>query len=100
MADDAREPEQEQQHRKQERGPEGLLTLVCLTCGNEKFYADQVPDDPKCEVCGGTTFRNYFTPTTPDEATISHLEETSRSMALDEESPDTSEGDLRDLNNP
>jgi hypothetical protein len=97
MADDERE--QNQEHTR-DRGPEGLLTLVCLTCGKEKFYADQVPDDVECEVCGGTTFRNFFTPTTPDEATLSQLEETSRRMALDEESPDTSEGDVRDLNNP
>ncbi len=95
MADDARERRQEPA-----QGSEGLLTLVCLTCGNEKFYADQVPDDPKCEVCGGTTFRNFFTPTAPDEATLSHLEETSRNVALDEGSPDTSESDVRDLNNP
>ena len=82
-------------------GPEGLLTLVCLTCGNEKFYADAPPaSGVVCERCGGTTFRNFFTPTEPDEATISQLEETARSIALDEESPDISADELRDLNNP
>jgi hypothetical protein len=45
-------------------------------------------------------FRNFFTPTTADEATISQLEETARSIALDEESPDISADELRDLNNP
>jgi ribosomal protein S27AE len=86
--------------RANDRGPEGLLTLVCLTCGNEKFFADQVPDRVTCEKCGGTTFRNFFTPVEPDEATLSQLEETRRDVALDEASPETTPDDLRDLNNP
>jgi hypothetical protein len=45
-------------------------------------------------------FRSFLTPTRADDATISQLEETSRSAALDEESPDTSADDVRDLNNP
>lgn len=81
-------------------GPKGLLTLVCLTCGNRKDYEDTPPERVVCERCGGTVFRNFFTPTDEDEATISQLEETARSVALDEESPDTSVDDLRDLNNP
>ncbi len=81
-------------------GPNGLLTLVCLTCGNRKDYEDNPPARVVCERCGGTVFRNYFTPTDADEATISQLEETARSVALDEESPETSADDLRDLNNP
>ena len=83
-----------------DRGPEGLITLVCLTCGRERYFPDQEPDDVVCDRCGGTVFRSFFTPTAPDEATASYLEDTSRSIALDEESPDTSAGDVRDLNNP
>lgn len=84
-----------------DRGPQGVLTLVCVTCGREYFFAQATPpDDLVCDRCGSTVFRNYFTPTTPDEATLSQLEETSRSIALDEESPDTAGGDVRDLNNP
>ncbi len=82
-------------------GPEGLLTLVCLTCGNEKFFEEQAPRGTvTCERCGGTVFRNFFTPTEPDEATLSQLEETARSTALDEDSPEISADELRDLNNP
>ena len=81
-------------------GPKGLLTLVCLTCGNQKVYDDNPPDRVRCERCSGTVFRNFFTPTEADEATLSQLEETARSMALDEESPDISADELRDLNNP
>ena len=81
-------------------GPEGLLTLVCVTCGKEWFFDKKPPRHLVCDRCGSTVFRNFFTPTTADEATISSLEETARSIALDEESPDTTEDDLRDLNNP
>lgn len=82
-------------------GPEGVLTLVCETCGREYYFEESPPPERmRCEQCGGVVFRNFFTPTVPDEATISQLEETTRSIALDEESPDISESDLRDLNNP
>src|SRR5919202_4093454 len=81
-------------------GPEGLLTLVCLTCGNHIDFEDTPPAGLTCERCGGTVFRNFFTPTERDEATISQLEETARSIAFDEESPDISADELHDLNNP
>lgn len=83
-----------------EKGPEGMLTLVCLTCGREQYFTDEPPGKVTCDRCGGTVFRDFFTPTVPDGATEAQLEETSRSVALDEESPDTTAGDVRDLNNP
>lgn len=83
-----------------EKGPDGLLTLVCVTCGRERYFEDAPPPHLVCDRCGGTVFRNFFTPAAADDATISELEETSRSIALDEESPDTSPGDVRDINNP
>jgi DNA-directed RNA polymerase subunit RPC12/RpoP len=78
-------------------GPVGIVTLVCLTCGNEHFYDQSVPSSVKCEHCGGTVFRQFATPTEPDEASIAQLEEQTRSMALDDESPDTAPDDVRDL---
>lgn len=78
-------------------GPVGVVTLVCLTCGNENFYDQSVPSHVKCDKCGGTVFRQFATPTEPDEAAIAQLEEQARSIALDDESPDTLPGDLRDL---
>jgi DNA-directed RNA polymerase subunit RPC12/RpoP len=78
-------------------GPRGLVTLVCLTCGNEKFYDKAVPDAVKCEKCGGTVFRHFATPTEPDEASIAQLEEQARSISYGDSSPDTGPGDLRDL---
>ena len=78
-------------------GPIGLITLVCLTCGNEHFYDHAVPSSVKCERCGGTVFRQFATPTEPDEASVAQLEEQARSIALDDESPQTAADDVRDL---
>ena len=78
-------------------GPVGVITLVCLTCGNENFYDHSVPSSVKCDKCGGTVFRQFATPTEPDEAAIAQLEEQARSIALDDVSPDTTAGDVRDL---
>jgi len=78
-------------------GPRGIITLVCITCGNEKFYDEVVPDAVKCEKCGGTVFRNFATPTEPDDASIAQLEEQARSIGYGDSSPDTTAGDLRDL---
>ena len=78
-------------------GPVGIITLVCLTCGNEHFYEESVPPSVTCEKCRGTVFRQFATPTEPDEATIAQLQEQARSIALDDVSPDTTAGDVRDL---
>jgi hypothetical protein len=78
-------------------GPRGIVTLVCLTCGNEKSYEDSVPGAVTCERCGGTVFRAFATPTEPDEAAIAGLEEQARSISYGDSSPDTALGDLRDL---
>lgn len=78
-------------------GPSGLVSLVCVTCGNEYSYDQAVPDHVKCDKCGGTVFRQFATPTEPDEATIAQLEEQARSIALDDDAPDNTAGDVRDL---
>ncbi len=81
-------------------GPNGMLTLVCITCGNEMFFDATPPKaDNKCDKCGGTVFRSFFTPTARDQAAESMLEDTTRSIAYGDSSPDTSAGDVRDLNN-
>ena len=78
-------------------GPAGVISLVCITCGNEHHFDSAVPSALTCEKCGGTVFRQYATPTEPDEATIAQLEEQTRSVALDDDSPDSTIGDVRDL---
>jgi hypothetical protein len=78
-------------------GPHGVVTLICMTCGNERFYDTAVPDAVTCEKCGGTVFRNFATPTEPDEAAIAQLEEQARSISYGDPSPDTMPGDVHDL---
>lgn len=80
--------------------PRGVLTLVCLTCGNRKYYDDTPPNRVKCEKCGNTVFRNFFSPTEADDATVEQLEETRREIALGDISPGTAPDDLNELNNP
>jgi predicted nucleic acid-binding Zn-ribbon protein len=78
-------------------GPSGLVTLVCLTCGNEQFYSKSVPQSSTCDKCGGTVFRSFATPTEPDDASIAALEEQARSISYGDPSPDSSQAEVRDL---
>ena len=78
-------------------GPRGIVTLVCMTCGAEKFYDDSAPQSATCDKCGSTVFRTFATPTEPDDASIATLEAQARSIAFGDSSPDTRLGDLRDL---
>lgn len=75
-------------------------TLVCLTCGAEQFFHSAVPSSVRCQTCGGSVFRTFTTPTTPDEVAESQLEDTSRSIALGDMSPDTAADEVRELNSP
>jgi DNA-directed RNA polymerase subunit RPC12/RpoP len=77
--------------------PRGVVTLVCLTCGKEKFFTQEVPAAVSCDQCGSTVFRTFATPTEPDEAVIDAAEMQARSMSYGDPSPDDTSGDLRDL---
>ncbi len=77
-------------------GPVGIVTLVCLTCGKEHFYEHSVPLSVTCETCAGKVFRQYATPTEPDEASIAQLEDQAR-MALDDVSIETALDDVQEL---
>jgi hypothetical protein len=68
-----------------------------MTCGNEKFYDDSVPQSTTCDKCGSTVFRTFDTPTEPDDATIATLDAQARSIAYGDASPDTMPGEVRDL---
>ena len=78
-------------------GPMGVVSLVCITCGNEKTFADALPASVTCERCGSTVFRQFATPMVADEATLSQLEEQARGMDYGSPSPDTTRDDVRDL---
>ena len=74
-----------------------VTTMVCLTCGAEQFFENDVPTSIKCPRCGGTVFRAFDTPTARDEATIAHLEEEARSIQYGDASPQTAPEEVRDL---
>jgi len=78
-------------------GPRGIVTLVCLTCGKEKFFTNQVPAAVSCEQCSGAVFRTFATPTEPDDAAIAAAEAQARSIAYGDASPETTQDDVRDL---
>ena len=80
-------------------GPGGIVTLVCITCGNEKSFDREVPRALTCDKCGGTVFREFDTPTVPDEATLDQLEQQARSRAYGDPSPGTSPDEIVDLDN-
>ena len=81
-------------------GPRGVITLVCLTCGKERFYEQVAPPARvTCEQCGSSVFRTFATPTEPDEATIAQLEEQARSISYGDPSPETGPEEVRDLDN-
>ena len=80
-------------------GPRGLVTMVCITCGAEQFFDQSVPSSITCSKCGSSVFRQFATPTQPDEATIAQLEEQARSMSYGDPSPDSTADDVRDLDN-
>jgi DNA-directed RNA polymerase subunit RPC12/RpoP len=78
-------------------GPKGIVTLVCLTCGKERFFTEAVPATVSCDQCGSTVFRTFDTPTEPDEAAIDALESQARSISYGDSSPDDTRDDVRDL---
>ena len=78
-------------------GMRGVVTLICLTCGKEKFFTQEVPAAVTCEQCGSTVFRTFATPTEPDDAAIDALEAQARSMAWGDSSPETTADDVRDF---
>ena len=75
-----------------------VVTAICLTCGAEQFFHSGVPSSVKCQTCGSSVFRTFSTPTQPDEILESQLEDTARSAALGDLSPDTAPDDVRELN--
>jgi hypothetical protein len=74
-----------------------VTTMVCVTCGAEQFFDDAVPAHLVCPKCHSTVFRQFTTPTVRDEAEIEALDEQARSISYGDASPDTSPGDVRDL---
>lgn len=84
---------------KRASGPAGLVTMVCVTCGADQSFAERVPARITCAKCQGTVFREFDTPTEPDEATIDQLGMQARSRSLGDPSPGTAPDEVSDLDN-
>lgn len=80
-------------------GPHGVVTMVCITCGNHRFFDERVPSSIKCDKCGSGVFRQFATPTEPDEASVAQLEEQARSIGYGDGSPQSTPDEVRDLEN-
>ena len=80
-------------------GPGGIVTMVCITCGNERSFSRQVPTALKCDRCGGTVFREFDTPTVADDATLDALDSQARSRSFGDPSPGTTADEIADLDN-
>jgi hypothetical protein len=80
---------------------EGVLTLVCFTCGQE-YYFDRTPPPPdiSCEKCGNSVFRDFFSPAEGDEAARDFIDSTARDLDPDDAEGDVLPGDVMDLDRP
>lgn len=78
---------------------DGVLTMVCLKCGNEYYFESDSPEgDLTCEKCGNEVFRSYFSPSEDDEAARDFEDSTARDLHPDDAEGDTLPGDVLDLN--
>ena len=76
----------------------GVLTKVCLTCGQEYYLTAESPaGELSCERCGGTVFRDFFTPADADEGARDFAETTERDLDPDDAEGDAMPGDVIDL---
>jgi hypothetical protein len=78
---------------------EGVLTLVCVRCGQEYYFADQDPPEGMvCEKCGNHVFRDFFTAEDGDDAAVDFHDSTDRDLDPDDAEGDALPGDVLDLN--
>ena len=76
----------------------GVLTKVCLTCGQEYYLtAESAAGALACEKCGSTVFRDFFTHTEGDEAAEDFADTTGRDLDPDDAEGDAMPGDVIDL---
>ncbi len=74
-----------------------VTTMVCVTCGAERFFTEAVPEGLTCGTCSGTVFRAFTTPIASNEAAAAAADEQARSMAYGDASPQSSPDEVRDL---
>ncbi len=96
-ADLAAAPTSENMQEPTGREDAEVTTMVCVTCGAERFFTDDVPEALTCEKCGASVFRAFTTPVATDEVAAAAAEEQARSTAYGDASPQTSPDEVRDL---
>jgi hypothetical protein len=78
--------------------PAGVLTRVCLTCGQEYYLTGgDTGAGMICEKCGSTVFREFFSHTENDEAATDFADSTDRDLDPDDPEGDALPGDVIDL---
>ena len=82
-----------------ENSGEGVLTRVCLTCGQEYYLTggEKTGGKMTCEKCGSTVFREFFSHTDGDEAATDFADTTDRDLDPDDAEGDALPGDVIDL---
>ncbi|HSL72724.1 MAG TPA: hypothetical protein VK864_20905 [Longimicrobiales bacterium] len=81
-------------------GADGILTQVCVECGQEYYYETAPPAEQVCERCGNRVFRSFFDVTQVDDVDQDFEDTTSRDVSTTDPATDVMPGDLTDLNNP
>jgi hypothetical protein len=77
---------------------DGVLTRVCLTCGQEYYLTGgDTGEKMSCEKCGSTVFREFFSHTDGDEAASDFADSTDRDLDPDDAEGDALPGDVIDL---
>jgi DNA-directed RNA polymerase subunit RPC12/RpoP len=79
------------------RGADGVLVQVCLTCGKEYMFDAEPPSDLACDKCGSTVFRSFVGRPRPDEVDDDFREATDRDTLTTDPATDVTQGDLHDL---
>lgn len=78
---------------------EGVLTQVCLTCGQEYYFTEEDPPASlACGKCGSKVFRSFFSPQDNDEVARDFEDSTARDLDPDDAEGDAMPGDVIDLN--
>ena len=86
---------------RSESGSGRVQVHVCVQCGNERLVeeGESVSTAP-CEKCGNQVFRAFYDTARPGPAEEEFEASTGRATAPDEPAPESTAGDLADLNNP
>ncbi|MDR0788069.1 MAG: hypothetical protein LBG44_09410 [Gemmatimonadota bacterium] len=76
---------------------EGVVTWVCLRCGQEYPFDSDQPSPEECGRCSNAVFRPFFTHEVFDDAATDFEDSTRRDLRTDDPEGDAMPGDILDL---